>query len=282
MNPTSKGSYTQKPFSFREIFNNDTSKNIMVEGASTVTAVTLYHPVRSISVQLLNRIVDVAKKNKPINFHPRILYKGFMYGTLGAHQLFLIGYFGHLLRKSCSKHHTEISFFENILIGAASGFITTGTITPFEVLTIRKQQDHTIRYPLSAFYRGVIPQALRQIGLGIGILALPTFFANKAQEFAPEFYGKHPRTVKICSGFLAGIITAAITQIPEIARQLLQMDPSGKKYPTTQSAFNVALKILRQPAGKQQFGIRIGVLAIATAATHTGRETYSKYFFTKE
>lgn len=282
MSPTSKRSCSQEPFSFRETFSHDTSKNIIVEGASTVTAVILYHPARSISVQLLERIVDVSKKIKPIDFYPRSLYKGFAFGTLGAHQLFLIGYFGHLFTKSCSKQHTEFSFFENILIGAAAGFLTTGTVTPFEVLTLRKQQNHTIPYPLSAFYRGVIPQALRQIGLGIGILALPTFFTNKAQEFAPEFYGKHSRVVKICNGFLAGALAAAITQIPEIARQLLQMDPFAKKYPTTQSAFNAALKILPQAAGKQQFGIRIGVLAIATAATNTGRETYSKYFFNKE
>lgn len=250
-------------------------KNALVEFASTVSAVAAYHPLRTIAVQLLN--------NQKINFAPSNLYRGFSYGCLAAHQLFLMGFLVKALKEEFGLNDGPRSAtWTNMGIGMLSGALTTATTTPFEVMTIRKQNNDVNQYPLSMLYRGIIPQVMRQMGLGAGMFAFPNCFASKAEEIAPELYEQYPKVVKTCGSFFGGSLAAVFTQIPEIARMLLQSDPNGKNYPSTSSAMKEASKQIFTTKGGHLFAIRLAVLIVATIVMNVSREIYSAQFSTEK
>ncbi len=238
-------------------------KKAAIEFLATGSTVIAYHPFRSVGLQIFMG----AKKNYKISG----LYNGFVWGALSAHQLFLMGTIDGLIRDGFFNKNEPISFTKRLGIGAIAGAFSTITVTPCEMLMINPKA-------YKAMYRGIGPVFLRQMGLGAGMIVCPSEVFKLMQNTFPQFSENHEHVAKLGSSFTVGLVTAALTQVFEQARMMMQADPQKEKYKTTSQALRRAPVEMISDKGKRIFATRLMVIAIATIVLSTARETYPKLF----
>lgn len=240
-------------------------KKPLVELTASFNAVVAYHPLRTIGIQVLC--------GTGVNCSPTILYRGFMPGLLGAHQLFLMGLFQQAIKGQFFSHKKELSVADQLAVGALAGALTTTTMTPLEVITTLKQSQKTLpNRSIRTLYRGIAPMFLRQTGLGAGVFYLPSFFSEKFKEKYPEHAKRHCRFLKVSSSIAGGVIAAAATQQFEITRTLMQNDITREKYLTFKDAFKESFTIMKTPKGAKFFGLRLSILAVTSIVINTSRD----------
>lgn len=255
--------------------NKTASTNFVEKGAielaSAGTSVAAYHPFRTIALQIATK--------SSVTWSPFKLYRGFSFGLMGAHQLFVMGAINRFLIDHYTKEGKKLSKFEQLAIGLFSGAASTLTVTPFEMMGVQKQLGKTdLKWTTRKYFRGIAPMAMRQMGLGPCMFVLPQIFRETTSKRMPIFCENHPEAHKLASGFFGGVVGAIITHVPEIARQVMQADFNAQQFPTVKSAFHEAARQMRTSRGVTTLGIRLGVLALATTVMTTAREQYSKWF----
>lgn len=250
-------------------------KKAATEFLAAGSSVTAYHPFRSIGQQIF--------QGTTMDFTPKALYRGFIWGSFSAHQLFLMGTIESVLKDIFCNKNEPPSFAKNLSLGAIAGAFTTITVTPCEMLTVFRQRGvKGIPYNLKTLYRGAGPLFFRQSGLGAGMLVCPSLVYKQIQQLYPSIEERHERAVKLCSSFFVGAITAATTQVFEQARMMMQNDPEGAVYKNTGMALQKAPSQMLSGNGPSLFAIRLTTLAIATIVLSTARETYPKLIFNME
>ena len=250
-------------------------KKAATEFLAAGSSVTAYHPFRSIGQQIF--------QGGTIDLTPRALYRGFTWGSLSAHQLFLMGTIEGLFRDIFYKKNEPPSFAKKITLGALAGACTTITVTPCEMLTILRQRgasNHS--YHLKTLYRGIGPLLFRQSGLGAGMLVCPSLVYRQFKASFPLITDRHAKAVKLGSSFFVGAITAALTQVFEQARMMMQNDPDGAVYKNTKMAFEKAPSLMISKNGRSLFAIRLMTMAVATIVLSSARETYPQLIFNME
>lgn len=245
MNPTQSTS--------KEVFGSykpgETTKTAITL-ASTIKAVFSYHPFRTVAIRF--------GAGEPISFKFRELYKGVTWGLCGAHQIFIMGMVDRTLKE---YDQSPITHIKRIIFAGFAGACTVPTMTPTEAMTVWRQLNRPI-IPRQLF-KGCIPVFVRQVGLGIGMFALPsilkeTFFIGSKEN---------EKTVRIICSLAAGCMGATFTQLPEVARIMMQADPKGQT--TTVQAFKAASKVFFSGKWAKIFYTRLIVLAIATGVMNT-------------
>lgn len=243
-------------------------KKAAVEFLAAGSSVTAYHPFKTIGQQIFKGInLDLSVK---------ALYRGFLGSALAAHQLFFMGTLNAFLKEVFENP----SQFQKMGLAALAGALTTFTVTPCEMLTIQKQNQLPLL--INTLMRGSVPLFYRQTGLGIGMLECPNLMKEKFKSLFPNFAKKHEKSIKVVSCLTAGGITAAITQIFEQARIMMQNDPHGEKYKNATTALQKAPSEMCSSKGKNMFAIRLATLVIATLVLNAAKETYPKMIFNKE
>lgn len=237
----------------------------LVELTASFNAVVAYHPLRTIGVQMLC--------GARINCSPIALYRGFIPGLLGAHQLFLMGLFQQTIKGLYLTYKNELNAADQIAIGALAGALSTATITPLEIITILKQSQIALpNKSIKTLYRGIAPMLLRQTGLGAGLFYLPSFFSEKYKEKYPESAKKHSEVLKISSSLAGGCIAATATQLFEISKTLMHNDIKREKYLTFKEAFKESLIVMKTPKGAKLFGLRLSILAVTSIILNSSRD----------
>lgn len=219
--------------------------------ASTIKAVFGYHPFRTISIRL--------GAGETISFKFRELYKGITWGLFGAHQIFVMGIIDRTLKEY--DQTAPLTCIKRIVFAGFAGACTAPTITPIEAMTVWRQLNRPI-IPKQLF-TGCIPIFTRQVGLGISMFALPFIL----KESFPVGSKEHEKTVRIICSLAAGAMGASFTQLPEVARIMMQADPKGQT--TTVQAFKAASKVFFSGKWAKIFYTRLIVLAIATGVMNT-------------
>lgn len=243
-------------------------QNIFVELASTVTAVVAYQPLRTVAISLVTQT--------EIKLKPSILYRGFSFNLLCAHQLFVMGTINKFLNASLATGDNN-SMLQKVFIAAISGGFTTLSTTPLEFMMLQKQlKNSQFNFMSRACYRGIAPMGIRQMGLGVGMFVLPEMIAEQARQFVPEFCESHQKIERAISGFSGGVIASTVTQLPEVARTLMQADIHSEKYPSNSKAFKAAWQQIHTKNGIRAYFARLAVLAVATAVLTASREGYSQ------
>lgn len=250
-------------------------KKAAAEFLAAVSSVTAYHPFRSIGQQIF--------QGTAVNVTPKALYRGFIWGALSAHQLFLMGSIEGLMRDIFFKKDEVPSFTKKLALGAIAGAFSTITVTPCEMLTVLRQRGvKENRYTLKILYRGTGPLFYRQSGLGAGMLVCPSLVYKQFQDSFPSITEQHARAVKLGTSFLVGASTATLTQVFEQARMMMQNDPEGAVYKNTKMALQKAPALMISGNGYKLFAIRLTTIAIATIVLSTAREIYPKLIFNME
>lgn len=244
---------------------NSNKKACIIELASSATSVAVYHPFRTIATFIITGTSGNI-------FSPKTLYKGFSGSAMASHQLFVMGTADRMMRQKFAPSQ-EVNLGMQILFGAISGAISTVTITPFEAMSTHNMiSNEPFKWRWHNCYRSTFPVCLRQMGLGAGMFPFPKIIAAKVKESYPDVAENHPFKLKVISGFIAGSMSAVSTQIPEMARTLMQKD-SNK---TTSQAFKDAVKMAKTTQGVKALAARIVVLAVATVVMNSAREAYIK------
>lgn len=276
MNSTSNATgKANERFAFKPPVNNKPApkfnfyKSFFVEMAAAGTAVTAYHPLRTISTHL--------SKGDKVVFSS--LYKGFFGSVLGGHQLFLMGYFEKKLKHVFFQNHEEPSLVHRTAIGALAGLLTAPTVTPCDMWMMQRQLNQPRPAHVCTFYRGFFAVAYRQIGLGAGMFVLPQIVAEKLKQSFPENVEKHERSFKMGISLVAGGFTATVTQGFEVARMLMQSDAQRQKYKTTWSALKEVPKQMFTSRGFKIYLTRLSVIAVATVVMFNTREKFSECLF---
>lgn len=188
-----------------------------------------------------------------------------------------------LMRDIFYKKNEVPSFSKKLALGAIAGAISTISVTPCEMLTVLRQRGVIEnRYTLKTLYRGTGPLFFRQSGLGAGMLVCPSLVYKQFQAIFPSITEQHARAVKLGTSFLVGATTAALTQVFEQARMMMQNDPEGAVYKNTKMALQKAPSLMISGNGPSLFAIRLMIIAIATIVLSTARETYPKLIFNME
>lgn len=240
----------------------------ITEFLSAGTSVTAYHPFKTMGQQIF--------KGSNLDLSPTTLYRGFSGSALGAHQLFLMGALYGFLK----EHFENPSPFQKMGLGGLAGALTTFTVTPCEMMSIQKQNQMPLL--INTLSRGWQALLGRQVGLGIGMLECPGLLQEKFKALFPNFAKEHAWTVKVGCSLTVGAVTAAMTQIFEQARIMMQNDPRGEKYKDAMAALQKAPLEMMSSKGTSLFAIRLATLAVATLAFSIARETYPKMIFNKE
>lgn len=245
--------------------------NLFVEMGAAGTSVTAYHPLRTITTVLANG--DKVKWRFPA------LYKGYFASALGAHQLFLMAEFERRLKDFYTQNHEHLSLFERTVIGAIAGVLTAPTVTPCDMWMMQKQLNQPRPQHVFTLFRGFVPMAFRQAGLGAGMFILPSIIAENLHQAFPRQAEKHERVFKMGVGFFAGCVTATATQAFEMARILMQSDAKRQKYKTTWSACRDVPGQMIAPRGLKIYLTRLSVIGVATVVMFNTREMYSKWLY---
>lgn len=276
MNSTSNATgKVNETFAFKPPVNNKPAhqfnfyKSFFVEMAAAGTAVTAYHPLRTVSTHLL-------KGDKVVLTS---LYKGFFASLLGGHQLFLMGYFERRLKNRFFQNHNEPSIAQRTVMGAIAGLLTAPTVTPCDMWMMQRQLNQQRPAQVCTFYRGFFAVAYRQMGLGAGMFVLPEIVAEKLKQSFPEKVEKHERCFKMGISLAAGCFTATVTQGFEVARMLMQTDAQSQKYKTTWSALKEVPNQIFTPRGFKIYLARLSVIAVATVVMFNIRENFSECLF---
>jgi hypothetical protein len=261
-------------------FPQATLKKAAIEFLAAGSSVTAYHPFKNIGQQIFKGI--------DLNLTPKALYRGFLGSALAAHQLFLMGTLDGFLQEIF--HIKDPSQCQKIGIGALAGALTTFTVTPCEMMAIQKQNKDPLL--LNTLFRGGVPLFFRQTGLGAGMLTGPSALYERCKTLFPEFTQEHEKSVKIGSSLSVGAAAAAMTQIFEQARVMMQNDPLGETYKDAKTALQKAPDQMLSTRGRHMFAIRLATVAIATLVLSAARETYpilwdgdffhNKFIFNKE
>lgn len=242
-------------------------KKAATEFLAAGSSVTAYYPFKSVGQQIF---LGTAK-----DFRPQVLYRGYMWGAIGAHQLFLMGSIQVLLKDFFCKTNESISFAKDLGLGAIAGAFTTITVTPCEKLMINPNS-------FKALFRGTVPVLFRQSGLGAGMLVCPSVVFQQFKTLFPCFTDKNEKAIKLSSSFVVGAITAAVTQVFEQARMMMQNDPEGAVYKNAKVALQQAPSQMVSKRGRSLFAIRLVVIAVATIVLSAAREAYPKLIFNME
>lgn len=248
---------------------------VSVEVAAAGTSVTVYHPLRTIATQL--------SAGYAVQLKFGALYRGFWASACGAHQLFLMAAFERHLTQFLFRNNEEPTVYQRMLIGATAGVLTTPTVTPFDMAAVQKQLKRTfVPKDFTQLFRGIVPLAFRQAGLGAGMFILPQLMAEKLHAMSPSTAENHPKIVKLSTGFAAGCVTVTATQLFEFARLMMQEDVRKEKYPTTLSAFKAMPNQFFSVRGLKMYGVRLSVVAAATMAMNASREFFTNCFKGKD
>lgn len=242
-----------------------TFKKAATEFLAAGSSVFAYHPFKTIGQQIFTGI--------NLNLTPKALYRGFLGSALAAHQLFLMGTLEGFLKEIFQAENTTP--FQKMGLGALAGTLTTFTVTPCEMMTIQKQNKKPIHF--NTLFRGGVPIFFRQAGLGAGMLACPSLMQEKGRTLFPN-----EKMLKIGSCLIAGALSAAMTQVFDQARIMMQNDPHGSEYHNAKTALKRAPKEMLTSKGKCLFALRLATVAVATLVLSTAREAYPKIIFHKE
>ncbi len=237
-----------------------TVKNTAMNTACTLLSVSAYHPFRTLATCLITK--------QAIDWSAKGLYRGFVPSALASHQLFMMTTADTYLTAYFFADKSELSNGERIAKALAAGACSTFTVTPVELATVCKQVQKTMPPPSWQWFRGFTPQMVRQGGLGLGFFVFPDWIK---QHLMTDPQDNHLSTRMICH-FTAGSLASVLTQIPEVARILMQKDLERAHYPTTRQALQAATHQVFSPQGAKALGARMTVLAICTLVLNMSRE----------
>lgn len=236
------------------------ARGTVMNTASTLLSVSAYHPFRTIATCLITK--------QAIEWSAKGLYRGFIPSALASHQLFMMTTADAYLTAYCFADKSDLSDGERIAKAIGAGACSTFTVTPVELATVRKQIQKAMPISSSQWFRGFTPQMLRQGGLGLGFFVFPDWIK---QHIATDPQDNRLGTRMACH-FTAGGLASVLTQIPEVARILMQKDLEGAHYPTARQALQAATNQVCSPQGAQALAARMTVLAICTLVLNMSRE----------
>jgi hypothetical protein len=235
-----------------------------IDLTSAGAAVTAYHPLRTVAVQMI--------ASKPIEWKGRALYRGFGWSSMAAHQLFVMGAAYRSLKEKYRRWNRDPSAAERMAMGAVAGVVSTPTTTICDMMTVQRQLGRAVpNYHFRTLFRGLIPMGMRQSGLGAGMFAFP--------EIVKERYGSktNEKMTSFAASFAGGCITSVGTQVAEVARTLMHADIQREKYPTARKAFQDAIvKETFSSKGMKLMGIRLAVLVTAAVVVNLTKEGLSQ------
>ena len=243
-----------------------------IEMAAAFTSVTAYHPFRTVATRLA--------AGAPVEWQPRGLYRGFVASALGAHQFALTADMYRRLRQSAfHEAGDEPTALQKFMMAGFAGLMTTPTVTPLDMVVVQRQLNQTFdRRCLTLYYRGLVPTALRQVGVGAGMVVLPELLADEVNTSFPSYAAAHSQLVKVTTAASAGCLSALATQFFETARLLMQADVTKQKYHTSWKTFKAVPEQLFSQRGAQMTSVRLVVVVVATVAMNQSRTFYSRLF----
>lgn len=236
------------------------ANNTVVNTTSSLLSVCAYHPSRTIATCLI--------ASQPIEWSAKGLYRGFIPSALASHQLFVMTSVDSYLTTHFFADKQELSSSERIFKAIAAGGLSTFTVTPVELATTRKQLQQALPAASLQWFRGFVPQMVRQGGLGLGFFVFPQWIK---QKITTDEQDTSLSTRMICH-FTAGCLASVLTQVPETARILMQKDLERVHYQTARQAFRAATVQVFSKQGAQALAARMTVIAICTLVMNTSRE----------
>jgi hypothetical protein len=243
--------------------------------ASMMTAVTAYTPFRTVAL----RLNGGEQLPKVLNIETlKMLYRPFTSNFICTHQLAMMQFFSGFFN-SHIKPHEEKSNIQKIGIAAISGAASTPTTTPCEFMSLLESNNISSKdMGLQRYFRGTVMMTIRQSLLGIGSLALPEIFVKNIQYYFPKFSQENPWTTQMGSSFAGSGISSVVSQLPEVARVKMQLNPNLSMNQAIKDSWN----FMKTEKGIKAAGYRFVVIAIALTVYRTSSEKISQMMSKRE